>query len=93
MPGSGTVKSFSFSFLSKIMKRSYITGKMYFSDFYPNAIFKSNLGHTGCQFCRFKKLDGFSKGRLSAISINICQFINSLKISSTSDFIPSYVLK
>lgn len=91
MPSSGTVKSFGFSFLSNIIKQSYITSRMYFFDFYPNIIFKSNLGHVGCQFCTVEELYGFSKGRLSVVSINICQFINSLnKMSSTSKFIPSY---
>lgn len=94
MPGSGTVKSFGFSFLSNIIKQSYITSRMYFFDFYPNIIFKSNLGHIECQFCAVEELDGFSKGRLSVVSINICQFINSLnKISRTSNFIPSYTVK
>lgn len=67
-------------------------GYIYFY-FYPNAIFKSNLGHIGCQFCTVKKLDNFSKERLSVVSINICQFINSLKISSTSGFIPFHIFK
>lgn len=94
MPDSETIKSSGFSFLSKIIKWLYTTSRIYiFFYFYPNAIFKSNLGHIGCQFCTAKKLDKFSKDRLSVLSINICQFINSLKISSTSGFIPFHVYK
>lgn len=96
MPGSGTVKSLGFSFLSDIIKRSYTTSRIYTYTYiyiYPNAIFKFNLCHIGCQFFTFKKLDRFSKVRLSIVSINICQFINSLKICSTSGFIPFHIFK